>query len=282
MHDDLNAVEGNVVEEVCLDDLQALVDQGRGVHGDDRAHGPGGVREGVGGRHVRQFRLRTAPERASGGGDDELAHVGPGAGGEGLEEGGVLGVDRDDLARLRHRLHQRAADDERLLVGEREGTARLQGGEGRGEADGAGDAVENGVAPRGIGGGELGGRVRAGEDLGEGLPRAVRGGQGLAQRRYDVPAGDGDGPHAQAVRLLGQQLHPPSGGGEPGHAEAVRVAQDEVDGLGADRAGRSEDHYVPCAVDRVEDEMRIGERGWTVAHPPIVAASGVRQDRAPH
>ncbi len=46
-------------------------------------------------------RLRTAAEGAAGRRDDELAHVGAGAGRQGLEQGGVLGVDRDDLARLR-------------------------------------------------------------------------------------------------------------------------------------------------------------------------------------
>ena len=51
-----------------------------------------------------------------------------------------------DLARPRALLHQRAADDERLLVGEGQRGAGVEGGQGGAEADGAGDAVEHDVA----------------------------------------------------------------------------------------------------------------------------------------
>lgn len=279
VHDHLNAVEGNVVEQVGLDHLQALVDEGRGVDRDHRAHGPGGVGERVLDGDGRQLVPGTTAERPAGRGDDQLAHVGAGAGGQRLEERGVLGVDRDDLARLGERLDQRAADDERLLVGEREGAARLQGGERGRESDGAGDAVEHGVA---VGGGKLGGRLRSGEDLGERLARPVLGGERLPQRRYDVLAGDGDGPRPQPVRLLGEEGDPAAVGGQGGDPEAVRVAQHEVDGLGPDRPGGSEDHHVLRAVarHRVVDEVGVREWGWTVAHPPIVSATARREDSA--
>src|SRR6185312_1415164 len=44
----------------------------------------------------------------------------------------------------------------------------------------------------------------------------------------------------------------------------------------------SEDHHVPRAVagKGIEDEVRVGERCWTVAHPPIVAATAARKDNA--
>ncbi len=45
VHDDVDAVEGDVEEQVRLDHLEALVDQGRRVDRDDRAHVPGRVRE---------------------------------------------------------------------------------------------------------------------------------------------------------------------------------------------------------------------------------------------
>lgn len=228
---------------------------------------------------MRQLRLRTPPEGSARGGHDQLAHIGARAGRQCLEERRVLGVDRDDLAGLGQRLHQRAADDERFLVGEREGAARFQGGEGGGEADGTGDAVENGVA---VGGGELGGGVRAGQDLGKGLTGCVLGRERLPQRRYDVLARDRDRAYAQPMGLLREQSDPAAGGGQRGDPEPVGVAQHEVDGLGADRAGGAEDHDVPDSVHGVEDEMRISEGGWTVAHPPIVAAARPAQDRAPH
>lgn len=117
----------------------------------------------------------------------------------------MLGVDRDDLAGLGQRLHQRPADDERLLVGEREGAARLQGGEGGREADGTRDAVEDGVA---VGGGDLGGRVGSGQDVGKGLTGGVMGREGLPERRDGVLARHGDGPYPQLVGLLGEQGDP--------------------------------------------------------------------------
>ena len=225
--------------------------------------------------------LRTAAEGAAGGGDDELAHVGAGAGRQGLEERGVLGVDRDDLAGLGERLDQRAADDERLLVGEREGAARLQGGEGGREADGAGDAVEHGVA---VGGGELGGRVRARRGSRAAArpcrtaPRSASRSAGTTSSRATATV-----PHPQPARLLGEQADPAAGGGQRGDPEAVGVAQHEVDGLGADRAGGAEDHDVPAAVGRGSKTRCGSARGAGLSlMPPIVAASAVRQDSAPY
>ena len=141
------------------------------VDGDHRAHRPGGVGQRVLGGDVRPaprgVRPRNGPPEAVTTSLRTSARV---AAGQRLEERGVLGVDRDDLAGLGERLDQRAADDQRLLVGQGQGPARLEGGQGRGEADGAGDAVEHGVAG---GGGELGGRVGPGQDLGQRLARAV-------------------------------------------------------------------------------------------------------------
>lgn len=190
----------------------------------------------------------------------------------------MLGVDRDDLPRLGERLDQRAADDERLLVGEREGAARFERGEGGREPDRPGDAVEYGVT---LGGGELCGRICSGEDLGQRLPAPVPLAQGLPQRRYDVLAGDRDGTYPKPPRLLRQQPDPPARGGEPAHPEPAGIALHEVDGLRTDRPGGSQDHHVPWPVrgHGIEDKMRISEGRWTVTHPSIVAASSHRPDR---
>jgi hypothetical protein len=203
-----------------------------------------------------KLRARTAAEGAAGGRDDEFAYVGSRPGGERLEERGVLGVDRDDLPGLGDGLDQRPADDERLLVGEREGAARFERGEGGREADGAGDAVQHGVAGRG---GELGGGVGPGQDLG-GRLAAVLPGQRLAQRGHGVLAGHRDRVDAQPPRLLGQESDPAARGGERGDAETVGVAQDQVDGLRADGPGGAEDDEVPAAFARVEGDMGVGER----------------------
>ena len=47
VHHDVDVGVGDVEEQVRLDQLQALVDQGRGVDGDDRPHVPGGVGQGL-------------------------------------------------------------------------------------------------------------------------------------------------------------------------------------------------------------------------------------------
>ena len=99
---DVDAVEREVEEQVRLDHLQPLVDQGRGVDRDDRAHVPGRVRERLLGRDVRRGRrgcgrgtgpplaVRTSRRTSS---------ARPAA--QALGQRGVLGVDRDDLAWLR-------------------------------------------------------------------------------------------------------------------------------------------------------------------------------------
>ncbi|OAH11249.1 hypothetical protein STSP_53830 [Streptomyces jeddahensis] len=86
------------------------------------------------------------------------------------------------------------------------------------------------------------------------------GGERLAQCGDSVGAGDGDGVNAQPPGLLGEQGDP-GAGGEACDPEPIGVALDEVDGLGADRTGAAEDHDIPAALGRVEDQMRIGERG---------------------
>ena len=60
--DDLNFLVGHVEEPVRLDDLEALVHQGRGVDGDLVAHAPGRVSEGFLGSYVLEFINRTLSE----------------------------------------------------------------------------------------------------------------------------------------------------------------------------------------------------------------------------
>lgn len=265
MYDDLDAVEGDVVEEMRLDDLQPLVDECGAVHRDHRAHGPRGVGESVLGSDMCQLGTRTATERPAGGRHHQLAYVGPRPRGQRLEEGGVLGVDRNDLAGLGEGLDQRPADDERLLVGEGERPAGLEGGEGGRESDGSGDAVEHGVAG---GGGELGGGTGSCQDLGQGRGSVLLR-ECLAKRRHRVLAGHRDRVDAQLPCLLGEECDAAAGGGESGDTEAVGVAQYQVDGLRADGPGGAEDDDVPAAFGRVEDEVRVGEGDGLSLIPPL-------------
>ena len=119
---------------------------------------------------------------------------------------GVLGVDRHDLAGLREPRDEIAADDERLLVGERERRAALERREGRPEADRAGDAVQHHVG------------VDVAHEL-HGLVDAERG--------------------VLDAELGGLRLEHAPGSSRP-RARRPRIAgvrADDVEGLGADRTG---------------------------------------------
>ena len=100
-----------------LNALQALVHEGGGVDGDLGAHGPRGMCEGIGTRHAVELVARAAKKRTARAGEPNtmsLAWVLPQIA---LEDGGVLRVDWNKLARLRQRHKQVATDDEGLLVG---------------------------------------------------------------------------------------------------------------------------------------------------------------------
>ena len=115
-------------------------------------------------------------------------------------------------------LDQRAADDQRLLVGEREGASRVEGRERRGQARRAVDPVEHDVArPRR----HLGDRARPGEELGQAV---VAGGVAAllrlgVERELEVLGGRslGDSDHIgpQVEDLSGQQVDPPSPAASP-------------------------------------------------------------------
>ena len=94
-------------------------------------------------------RRAAAPaERAPGCGEHQPADLAVVARPQRLRDGRVLGVHRHDLTRFRGARDELAADDEALLVGEGEGRPDLERGEGRREADRAGDPVQHDVGHR--------------------------------------------------------------------------------------------------------------------------------------
>ena len=86
--------------------------------------------------------LAAAAERAAGGGDDQLVDDAGRLAGQQVVDRGVLGVDRDQAGAggLGERGHELAADDERLLVGQRDVDALGERDDRRAEAGGADDA----------------------------------------------------------------------------------------------------------------------------------------------
>jgi hypothetical protein len=178
-------------------------------------------------------------ERATAGRHDEAAHlVGPPSS-KALRDGAVLGVDRHDLVGCGGRLDERAADDERLLVRQRQHRPRLEGCQGRPQTDRPRDPVEHdvGATPCGDRRG-----IRADDDVGHGCrPAGVRCRRGdRGANLLDLAAGDTHERHVEGDGLTCEQLDV-APGGEGGHGEGTRVRGDDLEGLGADRAGGAED-----------------------------------------
>ena len=95
--DDLDRVVADIVQPVCLDDLQALVGERRRVDRDLGAHRPGRVAEGL----RRGRRRRARPAVASRNGPPEAVRIERGDAGhrladEALPDRRVLGVDRPE------------------------------------------------------------------------------------------------------------------------------------------------------------------------------------------
>ena len=133
--DDVDPLVGDAEQVVGLDHLEALVDQGRRVDRDPAAHLPGRVRE----RLLRASRRRGRCDPETGPPEAVRTSRSTRPGGsprEQLEQRRVLGVDRQDpaLGRLGQRGDQLAADDEALLVGERDVDPLGQGDDRRAEA----------------------------------------------------------------------------------------------------------------------------------------------------
>ena len=188
---------------------------------------------------------RAAPERSAARGQHEAAYLLRGAAAQALGERAVLGVDRHDLPGPGAAGDHRAADDQRLLVRQRERGAGVERGEGGPQPDGAGHPVEHDVAgqpgrldrrpPR------RARRDRAGRELG------------------DLP-----------LEQLGRE--PPAV--SPDHPEPVGVGPDHVEGLGADRPRGAEDHDVAGFAHRA---IVIGKP--TVPAIPAISSPGTG-DRA--
>jgi hypothetical protein len=157
--------------------------------------------EGVGGGDPAE--VGSTPERAAGGGEHQPLHRARALRADELEEGRVLGVDRDDprVRGLGERGHELAAHHQALLVGERQLDALGKRHDRRPETRGADDSVQNQV---GAGAGD-----QLLDALLTGEHAAVPGRRG---RSGCVGIGERDGGHAVVARLLDQALPAPGGG----------------------------------------------------------------------
>ena len=90
-------------------------------------------------------RLQSA-ERPAACGENQPIDLRGGAAAKALGKGGVFGVDGDDLIWPCGSGDQRAADHQRLLVGQRKDPSRPQCGQRRSQPGRAGDPIQNDVA----------------------------------------------------------------------------------------------------------------------------------------
>ncbi len=164
VHDHLDVVEVDAVEQAGFEQFETLVDEGGRVDRDHPAHRPGGVRHRLLGGDRGHLGAGSPPERPTGGGEDQPADLGRAPRAQRLGERRVLGIDGDDLAGRRGAGHEHPPDDQRLLVGQREGGSGFECGQGGQQARGSGDGVEHDVGGHP---GELGGLVGADEQPGQ-------------------------------------------------------------------------------------------------------------------
>ena len=239
VHEHVDVVNRHVEEVVRLDDLEALVHEGRAVYGDLGAHLPRGVRERHGGRDVLELVARAAEEGAARAGEPDLAHVLATLPHQALVDGVVLGIHRQHATRLGHRHEQLAADDEGLLVGRRPDLAGAQGLGARPDTCLAHDGHKHHVDV--VEAGEPGDRVLA-------KAKVATLGQ-LAECRVVLTAlvAQGRIPHAELTgdgdELLGRRV------GRDGHElDLVWVHAADVERLGADGAGATKKRQTRGAL----------------------------------
>ena len=139
----------DVEQMMGLDHLQPFVEEGGGVDGYPGPHVPGRVGQGLVWRHPGQRVRGSAPERATGGGQDQTCHRFRLLAGEALKQGRMLAVDRDQLAAVlgQRPLHHRPTGHETLLVGQRHAVPALQTGHRRSQPGRSDDSVDDDRCP---------------------------------------------------------------------------------------------------------------------------------------
>ena len=187
-------------------------------------------------RHVGELGARAPAERSAARCHDEPAHLLGATATQALRDRGVLDVDGHDLPRCGDGLDERAADDERLLVGERERRGRRRAARVGSRpiapvmpltTTSAWRAPRAPCSPQG--------RSTA---RGRAQDAWLRRSRGRSPRR-------GHPPRLQQPRRRGRAVRRPAprrarGCHPPRPTTSKSRLRHEVDGLGADRAGRAE------------------------------------------
>ena len=201
------------------------------------AHVPVGVGDGLFRRRLRHGLHRCLAERSARGGQHDLLHTVRALEVEHLVDGVVLRIDREQRrpAALDLGQHERAGADQALLVGKPDDGSlrgRRECGAKPGRAD---DPCHD----------EIGGR---GCSLDQGVRscscRRLGAGERFLEGAVERGVADDGLLGADRARLLGEALHAALGG-QCLDLERSRMAGDQVDGVAADRARRTQDGDAP-------------------------------------
>src|SRR6266404_1898853 len=241
-----------------FDDFERLVDERGGIDRDLLAHRPGRMFERFGHRRTRDPLGTPGAERAARRGENEPRELGRPAPRHALQDGAVLGIDRDDFAAaLTRRLgDQLARHDQRLFICERDTLASTQRRQRCFESRGTDDAVHHNP--------DIGMRRRLDE---AGRTRPIP--------HSPVPAVDqSDERRFPLALLLGEQLLVRMSG-ESHDAEPLPLAREHLERRSADRPGGSEDcdadthitpnmRYKPAAVGitKYKESSRSSTPPW--------------------
>src|SRR5215210_6556295 len=244
VYDDPYVFERNAEEVVRLYHLETLVHHGGRVYGDLRPHPPRGVSERILGTGCEEpcFLVgEEGPSRRRQQYTRDLLLPPPF---QALEDRRVLGIYREYAVVRREAHNPLAPRDERFLVGEGDAVARLEGADGRREAGEADYSVEDDV---GWHAGQLFGRAGSGMDFGgETLEGACCFGR-FQGHVFGFELG----------RLDGERLGVACGG-EADEIEAFRISTDDVEGLAAGTARRTEDGKAASHVGVGSNLIRVG------------------------
>ena len=216
------------------------------------------MRQGIGARHAIELITRAAKERATRAGKPNAVSLARIFAQIALVDGGMLGVDRDKLARLRQRHKQIATDDERLLVGQSKTLVRGQSSMARLETGSAHDGHEHAVDI--IAACELAHGLCANAEL-----RAL--GQFL-QHRVSAMGGVRHGNRRnRELTGSGNELGGAGVNGKRCHLQAIGMLTAHVERLSADRARTAQNGNT---------KTPIGTVGGLISHystPPIISSS---------
>lgn len=247
MHDDIDAVDGDIEEEVRLDHLESLIHHRCGVDGHQRPHVPRWMSQGLVGGDRGQFPCTRAAKRPTTCGEHQASHLTRPAATQALCNRGMLRINRHNLARRSRRLNQRTADDERFLIGQGQSPPTGEGGKRRFQAGRPTHRVDDNIGRLAS---DVHGCLGSRDDARQGkLPRRKATSRGLrVQGQLEIlrrlSLRDRHNCGARRQGLFGQQCRIATPSGERNDLKFTRISRDDIKGLRSNRSGTAQQDHA--------------------------------------